>query len=103
VICAKPEGRGALAERIARTISLERAVVAGIAPAEPGVDALVDELAEHLRAVLRDALCGHLDPDVRAVADELLARAAEARDVRRTEDFEPVGPPLGPPLHSPAR
>ena len=51
-------------------------MIAGLAPAEPGVDALVDELAEHLRALLRDVLCGHLDADLRSVADELLAEAA---------------------------
>jgi hypothetical protein len=77
-ICAKPEERAHLAERTAHTISLERAVVAGLAPAEPGVDALVDELAEHLRALLRDVICGHLDADLRSVADELLAEAAGA-------------------------
>lgn len=77
VICANPAGRPALAERTARAISLERAVIAGLAPAEPGVNALVDELAEHLRALLRDALCGHLDADLRAFADELLAEAAD--------------------------
>jgi hypothetical protein len=77
-ICAKPEDRPHLAQRTAHAISLERAVIAGLAPAEPGVDALVDELAEHLRALLRDVICGHLDPDLRAVADELLAEAASA-------------------------
>ncbi len=50
-------------------------MIAGEAPAEPGVDALVAELAEHLRAILRDILCGHLDADVRGLADELLAEA----------------------------
>ncbi|MCL2418779.1 MAG: hypothetical protein FWD04_05770 [Conexibacteraceae bacterium] len=73
LICAPPEGRAALAERTAHAIALERAVIAGVAPSEPGVDAVVDELAEHLRAILRDVLCGHLSADVRAVADELLA------------------------------
>jgi hypothetical protein len=67
-----------MAERVARTISLEKAVIAGVAPPEPGADALVEELAEHLRAVLRDALCGHLAPDLRGLADELLADAAVA-------------------------
>jgi hypothetical protein len=38
----------------------------------------VDELAEHLRALLRDALCGHLETDLRAVADSLLADAVGA-------------------------
>jgi hypothetical protein len=77
-ICAKPEDRAHLAQRTAHAISLERAVIAGLAPAEPGVDALVDELAEHLRALLRDVICGHLDPDLRTLADELLAEAASA-------------------------
>jgi hypothetical protein len=40
-----------------------------------GADALVDELSEHLRALLRDALCGHLDHNLVGVADELLAEA----------------------------
>jgi hypothetical protein len=78
VICAKPEDRAALAERTAHAISLERTVIAGLAPPEPNVDGLVDELAEHLRALLRDVLCGHLDADLRAVADGLLAEAAAA-------------------------
>ncbi len=75
-ICATAEERASLAERVARTISLETAVIAGLAPPEQGGDALVDELAEHLRAVLRDALCGHLTPDLKGLADELLAEAA---------------------------
>lgn len=78
MICAAPDDRAALAERTAHAISLERAVIAGLAPAQPGVDALVDELAENLRAILRDVLCGHLDADVRGVADELLAEAADS-------------------------
>ncbi len=76
-ICARQPDRVALAERVAHAISLERAVIAGLAPAEPGgVSSLVDELAEHLRALLRDVLCGHLDVDLRGLADELLAEAA---------------------------
>jgi hypothetical protein len=74
-ICAKPEDRAEAAERVAHAISLERAVISGIAPAEPGVDALVEELSEMLRALLRDVLCGHLDADLCALADELLAPA----------------------------
>jgi hypothetical protein len=74
-ICAAPEDRAAMAERVAHAISLERAVIGGLAPAQPGVDRLVDELAEHLRALLRDVLCGHLDSDLCTVADGLLAQA----------------------------
>ena len=75
-ICARPEDRAALAERTAHAISLERAVIAGLLPAEPRANELVDELSENLRAVLRDMICGHLDADVCAVADDLLTEAA---------------------------
>jgi hypothetical protein len=78
VICAAPEKRAALARRVAGAIKLEEAVIAGMASGEQGVSTLVDELAEHLRAILRDALCGHLDSDLCAVADDLLAEAAQA-------------------------
>jgi hypothetical protein len=78
-----------LTHRTARAISLERGVIAGLAAAERGVDALVQEMAEHLRAMLRDVICGHLDSDLCAVADELLAQAA-------TRDLPTVGSrPLG--------
>ncbi|MFZ0376376.1 MAG: hypothetical protein WAL38_00970, partial [Solirubrobacteraceae bacterium] len=76
-ICATPEDRAAMTERVAHAISLERAVIGGLAPAHAGVDALVDELAEQLRALLRDVLCGHLGSHLCAVADDLLAEAAE--------------------------
>ena len=42
---------------------------------DPAIDTLVSELAGHLRALLRDVLCGHLDADVRGLADEILAEA----------------------------
>jgi hypothetical protein len=75
VICATEAERATLAERTAHAISLERAVIAGLAPAEPGADGIVYELAENLRALLRDAVCGHLDADLRAVADDLIAQS----------------------------
>ncbi|MHB8657237.1 MAG: hypothetical protein ACYC91_04660 [Solirubrobacteraceae bacterium] len=78
VICARSEDRAALAARTARAIALERSVIAGVAPGQSGLRELVDELAEHLRAILRDVICGHLDVDLRGFADELLGQAAEA-------------------------
>lgn len=79
VLCAAPEDRLGLAERVAHAISLERAVIGGLAPAQTGVDALVTELCEHLRALLRDVICGHLEPDLRAVADGLLVETVPAQ------------------------
>jgi hypothetical protein len=93
VLCAQPDEQAALAERTARAISLEREVIAGLEPAQGGLDALVDELSEHLRALLRDVLCGHLDRDLRAIADGLLTAAADASEPSEvvTTDF-PVVP-----------
>ena len=78
VICAAPQERAALAQRVAGAIKLEGDVISGMASDEHGVSGLVDELGEHLRAILRDALCGHLESDLCAVADDLLAEAAQA-------------------------
>jgi hypothetical protein len=78
VICAPPERQAQLAERVADAIALEHSVIAGLATAERHVDELVEEIAEHLRAILRDVICGHLDADVCATADDLLSEAAAA-------------------------
>jgi hypothetical protein len=75
-LCALPSERAALAERVAHAVVLERAIVAGLAQPERGADLLAGELAGHLRALLRDVLCGHLDSDLRTLADELLAESA---------------------------
>jgi hypothetical protein len=72
-LCAIPEARAQATERIAHLVALERSVVAGVAPEDSALEGLVDELTGWLRALLRDVLCGHLDSDLRAVADELLA------------------------------
>lgn len=72
-ICALPEDRAVMAERVAHAISLERGVIAGLDPAERRADALAFAVSEALRAVLRDVLCGHLDPNLRAVADAIIS------------------------------
>jgi hypothetical protein len=75
VLCAAADDRGALAERGARAIAAERAVVAGLFN-DARLAGLVEDLGGHLRALLRDVLCGHLDADLRATADRLLAEEA---------------------------
>jgi hypothetical protein len=75
-LCALPPDRPELAERVARAISLERSAISGLAPRGRDVDRLVEELAEDLRALLRDVLCGHLDSDLVAIADLLIESAA---------------------------
>ncbi len=74
-LCAEPADRPRLAERVAHTVSLERGVIAGLA-VDPQLERLTGELGAHLRALLRDVLCGHLDPDLRGLADSILAQDA---------------------------
>jgi hypothetical protein len=73
-LCALPEDRAALTARVAHTVAVERSLIAGLA-VDPELDDLAADLFDHLRAVLRDVLCGHLDSDLRTVADEILAEA----------------------------
>ena len=74
-LCALPGDRAALTSRVAHTIAVERSLIAGLA-VDPELDGLTAELFGHLRAVLRDVLCGHLDSDLRTVADEILGADA---------------------------
>ena len=70
-ICAAPEDRDALARRLRDTVALERAAVTG--RLDTGLEDHVEELGSNLRAILRDVLCGHLDPALRTLADGILA------------------------------
>ncbi len=79
-ICAPEEQRTALAARMRDAAGLERRLISGVVLPDPALEALALELGDHLRAVLRDVLCGHLDPQLRRIADELIdgERAATA-------------------------
>jgi hypothetical protein len=77
-LCALPPERLALMRRVAQALTLERMAIAGTAAQHTGGQALVRELAGHLRALLRDVICGHLDSDLAALADELLEREESA-------------------------
>jgi hypothetical protein len=74
VICATPDERPALERRIGEAIRLERSAIAGRIRTDPMVEDLIADLGGNLRAVLRDVLCGHLDPQLRRVADEMLGQ-----------------------------
>jgi hypothetical protein len=75
-ICAAPEHRTEVERRVTEAISLERAAIAGLVRPDPQVEHLIGELGGNLRAILRDVLCGHLDPDLRRVAADLESSAA---------------------------
>jgi hypothetical protein len=77
-ICARPAHRARVSGRIAEAQRLERMIASGAAPSDNESEGLVAELREDLRALLRDMLCGHLDGDVCALADQLGAEARSA-------------------------
>ena len=70
----RPRTAPALERRLDEAIRLERAAITGHVRPEPAVEDLIADLGGNLRAVLRDVLCGHLDPQLRRVADEMLGR-----------------------------
>ncbi|HEX3433131.1 MAG TPA: hypothetical protein VHT25_03615 [Solirubrobacteraceae bacterium] len=71
-LCATPEQRAELTERTTRAIALERSLIAGTARKDAAARILADDVANHLRSLLRDVICGHLDPDLAVIADEML-------------------------------
>lgn len=73
LICARPEDRGRLAERVAAAISLEGSAVTGVACEDDDSVELIGQIGEHLRALLRDTVCGHLQSDLVGVAEMVLA------------------------------
>jgi predicted component of type VI protein secretion system len=87
-LCATPAERPQLIRRLAQAFALERAAIEGNATERAGSSALAGELAGHLRALLRDVICGHLPADLVALADELLApREPSAQEPLGEEDL----------------
>jgi hypothetical protein len=96
VLCAEEGERRMVQRRIELAQSLERFLM-GDAPNDDYVDSigadsprtLVEEVERHLRALLRDVLCGYLDPDLRVLADDLLLEQPQ-----RIAPPEPAGEPI---------
>jgi hypothetical protein len=95
-LCAEEGNRRSVQRRIEAALALERFVMGGMGrvPVESPRE-LVAEVERHVRALLRDVLCGYLDPDLKGVADDiLLETTADAtgeinvRDLRREREDE---------------
>jgi hypothetical protein len=77
-LCAEEGRRKLVQRRIEAAIGLERYVMGGVARVRSGDDSpreLVAEVEAHLRALLRDVLCGYLDADLKGAADDILLEA----------------------------
>jgi hypothetical protein len=95
-LCADEEHRKTLQRRFELAFAFEDFAMAG-GDAEDYVErsggitprALVLEVEENLRALLRDVVCGFLEPDLKGAADDILLASGEpieihAEDLRRT-------------------
>ena len=105
-LCAEGSERRALQRRVELALAVERFVMEGgsgeayletVGSESPRT--LVPELELHLRALLRDLLCGHLDLDLKAMADDILLEAPErleieAHDLREEEQPEAGAPEM---------
>ena len=101
-LCAEEDERRMVQRRVELAMALERFVMAGgddrdyvdrIGSESPRL--LVTEMERHLRALLRDVLCGYLDPDLKGLADDILLKAAEpeaaaAEPDNATEELEAI-------------
>jgi hypothetical protein len=85
-LCATPELRHELIERTGRALALERSFISGAAVEHAAAAALASDLADHLRALLRDVICGHLDPNLVGFADELLLAPVHEADAALETD-----------------
>ena len=116
-LCAEEGQRRAVQRRIEAALSLERFLMGGRGSLQERIGSesprdLVHEMETHLRALLRDVLCGYLEPDLKSVADDILLETApepfaleeergselrvEARDLRLAGP-EPARAELDPP------
>ena len=109
-LCAEEPERGALRHRLELCLALERLVMRGrsgddlaVALGHKSPPALVAEAEGHLRALLRDVVCGHLGNELKLVADDVLLgspqpveiaardmRGEEGVDARDTEEMEAI-------------
>ena len=100
-LCAPPQERDQIRNTVERALALEKQLWSGEpAPADDGRSPVevAGEVEELLRAILRDAVCGHLGDDLRAAADEILLadglRVGEGDAAQRgeTSEWEPARP-----------
>jgi hypothetical protein len=75
-LCADGDARESAAATAREAAALELTVIEGGAVDRANALRVTREIAANLRALLRDVVCGHLDSDLVALADEILADEA---------------------------
>jgi hypothetical protein len=91
-LCAEEGERRAVQRRAELAFALERWVMGGgganayleaLGPDTPR--SIVLDLEQHLRALLRDVLCGYLGTDLRSAADDVLLTSSEPIEIKATD------------------
>jgi hypothetical protein len=110
-LCAEEGRRKLVQRRVEAAIALERFVMGGgprVRHEEDSPRELVAEVEGHLRALLRDVLCGYLDDDLKGVADDILLESrppepipAEPFAEIKARDLRKETPPPAPPEPEP--
>jgi hypothetical protein len=92
-LCAEESERRPMQRRVELAFALERFVIGGgngeAYVDEIGSDSprdLVLEVEESVRALLRDVLCGYLDPDLKHAADDILLRSSEPVEIKAQDN-----------------
>jgi hypothetical protein len=102
-LCAEEGERRAVQRRAELAFALERWVMGGgganayleaLGPDTPR--SIVLHLEQHLRALLRDVLCGYLGADLRAAADDVLLTSSEPIEIKATDTRQARPPQRAP-------
>src|SRR5918992_3359769 len=103
-LCGEEGRRKLVQRRIEAAMALERFVMGGslrVRHEEASPRELVAEVESHLRALLRDVLCGYLDANLKDVADDILLESTpEPVGEIRVRDLRKEAPPP-PPVPAP--
>jgi hypothetical protein len=102
-LCAEEGERRAVQRRAELAFALERWVMGGgganayleaHGPDTP--QTLVLDIEQHLRALLRDVMCGYLGADLKAAADDVLLTSSEPLEIKVTDTRRRARAPVEP-------
>ena len=94
-LCAEEGQRRAVQRRVEAAMSLERFLMGARGSLQERIGSespreIVAEMEGHLRALLRDVLCGYLDSDLKGVADDILLETSSEPFAPAEERFGEV-------------
>jgi hypothetical protein len=102
-LCATPDEAPELAARVEQGLELERVLRGGAAHPGAAAEDLAEELGGHLRALLRDMICDHLQEDLIELAERIRSEAVDLEaEQPHAEEFEQAEPKDGLPARPPA-